>query len=632
MPGPIPEQTIDDVRGRTDIIELIGEHVTLKKRGRDFWGCCPFHREKTPSFKVSSEYQSFHCFGCGKSGNAFSFLMEFENLDFPAAVRVLAERAGVVIPERSNEDREEASRRRSRQEQLLEILDSAARWYAQLLQSEDGAPARQYLESRGVPAEVIRDFGLGYARDAWDAVMQWASRRNYSAEMIEAAGLLSRNEEKDHCYDRFRGRLMFPIHDHLGRVVGFSGRTLNPEDKGAKYINTPEGELFHKSRLLYGLHRARRSFREHGFAMVCEGQLDVIACHRAGLTNAVAPQGTAFTDDQAHMLKRFAGHVSFAFDADSAGQKAAVRSIQVALQANLETSAVHIPEGEDPDSILRGQGGEALAALVQQRLEGFDYLLRVAQCEHPGNSPADTTAIVEDLLPALCALDNPVRQSAQISWLAEHLRVPEDAVKQAVDRRIRTNQKRQRRRDPDDAAAPADSPSPAMPHNRPQAPKGHAGAEVMLLDLALRHGPLAHWLAENLPPEKLSQTPVGKALNMVLAHTHQGEWTDAALHVSREQLLAENPDVGRALADTAFPEPPEGENPEREKNKHREMLRRAMTDAIRTIERAELRRQMTDLQQQISEQSDPEQRREFLQKYQELARKYAQPYPRDRTL
>lgn len=624
MPGPIPEQSIDDVRARTDIVELVGEHVTLKKRGRDFWGCCPFHREKTPSFKVSSEYQSFHCFGCGKSGNAFSFLMEFENLDFPAAVRVLAERVGIVIPERSNEDREEASRRRSRQEQLLEILDSAARWYAQLLQSEDGAPARQYLESRGVPGEVISDFGLGYARDAWDAVMQWASRRNYSAEMIEAAGLLSRNEEKDHCYDRFRGRLMFPIHDHLGRVVGFSGRTLNPEDKGAKYINTPEGELFHKSRLLYGLHRARRTFREHGFALVCEGQLDVIACHRAGLTNAVAPQGTAFTEDQAHMLKRFAAHVSFAFDADSAGQEAAVRSIQVALQANLETSAVHIPEGEDPDSILQAQGSEALAALVQQRLEGFDFLLQVARHEHPGNSPADTTAIVEDLLPALCALDNPVRQSAQISWLAKHIGVPEDAVRQAVDRRLRSNHKRQNRQAPPDA--PPTDPGPrTMPHSRPQPPTGHAGAEVMLLDLALRHGPVAHWLAENLPPEKLSQTPVGKALNVVLAHTHQGEWTDAAHHVSRDQHLAENPDVGRVLADTAFPEPPPGENPEREKTKHRDMLHRAMNDAVRALERADLRRQMTEIQQQLPEQSDPEQRQILLQKYQELARKYAHP-------
>lgn len=623
MPGPIPEQTIDDVRGRTDITELIGEHVTLKKRGRDFWGCCPFHREKTPSFKVSSEYQSFHCFGCGKSGNAFSFLMEFENLDFPAAVRVLAERAGVVIPERSNEDREEASRRRSRQEQLLEVLDSAARWYAQLLQGEDGAPARQYLESRGVPTEVISDFGLGYARDSWDAVKQWATRRNYSADMVEAAGLLSRNEEKDHCYDRFRARLMFPIHDHLGRVVGFSGRTLDPEDKSAKYINTPEGELFHKSRLLYGLHRARRTFREHGFALVCEGQLDVIACHRAGLTNAVAPQGTAFTDDQAHMLKRFASHVSFAFDADSAGQKAAVRSIQVALQAGLETSAVHIPEGEDPDSILRVQGAEALAALVQQRLEGFDFLLQVARQQHPGNSPADTTAIVEDLLPALCALDNPVRQSAQISWLAEHIRVPEDAVRQAVDRRLRANQKRRPRQGPGDSA-PADTTAQVMPHNRPQAPKGHAGAEVMLLDLALRHGPLAHWLAENLPPEKLSQTPVGKALNMVLAHTHQGEWTDAALHVSRDQHLAEDPDVGRVLADTAFPKPPDGEHEQQNNEKHREMLNRAMTDAIRAIERADLRRQMTDIQQQLPEQSDPEQRQSLLLQYQDLARKYAQ--------
>lgn len=623
MPGHIPEETIDQIRQRADIVDVIGEHAALKKKGRDFWGRCPFHDEKTPSFKVSPEYQSFYCFGCQKSGNVFTFLMEYENLDFPAAARVLAERTGVVIPEQTPGDREAATQRRSRQEQLLEVLDSAARWYANILKSSDGTVARQYLESRGLPQQAVEDFGLGYALDAWDAVKQWGQRRNYTDDMLQAAGLLQHNEEKNRSYDRFRARLMFPIHDHLGRVVGFSGRILQSDDQSAKYVNTSETELFQKSRLLYGLHRARRSFREHGYALVCEGQLDVIACHRAGLTNAVAPQGTAFTDEQAHMLKRFAKHVAFAFDADKAGQKAAVRSVQVALQIGLETSAIQIPEGQDPDSILSEQGADALKDLAERRIDGFEFLLLTARAAHPGGTPADTTAIVDDLLPPLCSLDNPVRLSAQTAWLAEQLQVPEAAVSQAVEQRRRAEEKRSQRRTPQQAGTPPKRAS-TVPYNRRKTPVARAGAEAVLLDLALRHGPIAHALAEDLPAEDLSDTPVGRALNIVLAHTQQGEWSDAALHLSSAQDLAEDTDVGRVLADSAF-QPPAPDAAERDREKFHELIERAKADALRALQRARLRERMQEIQQAATAAETPESRLELLQEYQSLARQCATP-------
>mgnify|MGYP006275194485 CR=1 FL=1 len=624
MPGPIPEQTIEEVRNRTDIVEIVGESVQLKKRGHEYWACCPFHKEKTPSFKVSPDHQSYHCFGCGTSGNVFTFLMAFENLDFPAAVRLLAQRANVIIPESNPGDQRKAAERRSRQETLNDILEGVARWYASLLNSEVGEPARQYLTDRGIPPAVAADFGLGYSKDEWNAAIEWGERRNYSVELLEAAGLVAHNEERDRRYDRFRGRLMFPIRDHLGRLVGFSARTLDPEAKTAKYVNSPETEVFRKSCLLYGLDRARRQFREHGHALVCEGQLDVIACHRAGLDHAVAPQGTAFTAEQARLLKRFCQNLVFAFDADEAGQKAAVRSVVVALEEGLDVAVAPMPQGEDPDSILRSRGPEALAATVENPLEGFEFLLHVARLQHPDDSPAGKTEIVDFLLPALYALQNPVRQSAQLSWLSEQLSVPESAVQQAFALHRQRVEKRSGASSGRTApSAPAPPSGATVPYQPTHATAGPAKAEAILLDLALRHGAIAHQLADDLPSDGLSNAPTGQALNIVLAHTQQGEWAHASHYLANDNELIENPDVGRVLASSAFRPPPGDDATAKQREEYREMLERAKNEALHALERARTQQRMHTLQTAIRNETETEVRTRLTQEYVELARTLA---------
>lgn len=624
MAGRIPEEIIDEVRRRSDIADVVGEHVQLKSRGREFWACCPFHKEKTPSFKVSSEYQSYHCFGCGESGNVFSFVEKLEGLDFPGAVRFLARRAGVVIPEPSEREAGEAKAKQSRQERLQGVLQNAAQWFASQLKSPEGAKAREYLASREIPDAVTAEFGLGYAGDGWDVVTRWGAKREYDQEILAAAGLLTKNEE-GHVYDRFRVRLMFPIHDHLGRVVGFSGRTLDPHAKTAKYINTPETDLFHKSRLLYGLHRARRAFRERGYVLLCEGQIDVIACHRAGLTNAVAPQGTAFTEEQARLLKRFAKQVRFAFDADAAGQKAAVRSVTIALEFGLTPTVVAIPEGEDPDSLLRTRGADTLTTLVEGAVDGFEFLLESARASHPGDTPQTKTEIVNDLLPPLAALgDDPVRQAAQSTWLAEQVAVPENAVRDALvryERKVaKQESRRTERREKPPVAGPAE-PSPMMPFNSPAAPLGNvARAESMLLDLALRHGPIAHQLVERLPPDALSQAAVGRALNLVLAHTQQGEWTEAPEYLAHEQDLVCDQTVGRVLAKSEFfPELPD-DAVESDKKKREAILEQATEDCLGALEEARAQHQIAEVAKQIRETTDQEALRALCADYQDLVR------------
>ncbi|HOG51364.1 MAG TPA: DNA primase, partial [Lentisphaeria bacterium] len=299
----IPEEFIEQLRQRTDIADVVGSFTQVKKRGSDHWACCPFHKEKTPSFKMDSQRQTFYCFGCKKSGNLFHFIQEMVNTDFVGAVHWLADRYGLTVPEtRRRGDGAASEQRRQWREQGQKLLNEAADWYHHLLKQPEAEKARAYLQSREIDSEAIEKFNLGYCLDSWDALCQWASSRGYSPELLEATGLVSKKEGSTSFYDRFRDRLIFPIHDELSRVVGFSARILSPDAKAAKYVNSPESDFFQKSSVLYGLNHARTSLKTFGHALVCEGQLDVIACHRAGLSNAVAAQGTAFTENHARLL------------------------------------------------------------------------------------------------------------------------------------------------------------------------------------------------------------------------------------------------------------------------------------------------------------------------------------------
>src|SRR2546429_2207476 len=377
--GTIPSETIEQIAAANDIVEVIGSYFPLKRAGANFKALCPFHQEKTPSFMVSPSRQTFHCFGCGAGGSVFRFVMEYEHVDFPAAVRKLAARAGIAIVEKrgaSDEDRQHETRRK-----LLKLHAEAAEWFHEnLTKREIGEPARKYLKQRGITGEIAKRWQLGYAPDEWDAFGSWARGQGYDARELVGSGLVKTKDDDQTSnlnprtsYDRFRGRVIFPICNDVGEVIAFSGRLLKDQEGAAKYLNSPETPLFRKGSVLFGLHKTKRALIEANCAIVCEGQLDLISLFEAGITNVVAPQGTAFTENQARVLKRFVNEVVLCFDADAAGQKAAERSLDALLQNDLIVRVAEIPAGEDPDSLVRREGKEAFESRVAGARDFFDY-------------------------------------------------------------------------------------------------------------------------------------------------------------------------------------------------------------------------------------------------------------------
>ena len=294
MPGSFSHDTLERIRAASDIVEIIGSYLPLKRAGANFVALCPFHKEKTPSFNVNPHRQIFHCFGCHKGGDVFTFVREYENIGFMDAVRRLADRAKIPLEFETSPGEQQS---RHLKDQLLQIHEQIAqRWQNALLNDAAGQIARDYLAKRGVWPEAVKLFRLGCAPDLWDDTVNWAKSKDHELGLVEKAGLVLRKEGSDHYYDRFRGRLMFPICDEQGRVVGFSGRVLSGDEKTAKYVNSPETPIFTKSKVFFGLDKSKRAILDAGFAVVCEGQLDLIACYMAGIQNIVAPQGTAFTD------------------------------------------------------------------------------------------------------------------------------------------------------------------------------------------------------------------------------------------------------------------------------------------------------------------------------------------------
>jgi DNA primase len=406
--GTIPSQTIEQIAAANDIVEVIGTYFPLKRAGSTFKAICPFHQEKTPSFTVSPSRQTFHCFGCGAGGSVFRFVMDYEHLEFPAAVKKLAARVGIPVIEERGSSPAEEDRQHEARRALLQLHAEAAEWFHEnLVKKKVGEPARGYLKGRGIDKRIAKDWQIGFAPESWDAFLSWALERGYQQRLLLESGLIARREEgasDSKGYDRFRNRIMFPIHNDVGEVIAFSGRILDKEAEAAKYVNSPETPLFRKGRVLFGLHKTKRALIEENCAIVCEGQLDLITVFEAGITNVVAPQGTAFTEQQARILKRFVSEVVLCFDSDPAGQKAgerslatfvesfglqssklqnrgegargrgpAERSLDSFLQHDLVVRVAVMPPGEDPDSIIRKQGADAFKQRIAEAPNFFDY-------------------------------------------------------------------------------------------------------------------------------------------------------------------------------------------------------------------------------------------------------------------
>ncbi len=413
MSGRIPEAFLEDLLERTDIVQVIERRVELKRAGSEFQARCPFHEEKTPSFTVSPRKQFYHCFGCGAHGSAIGFLMNYEGLEFLDAVEELSKQAGMQVP------RTETRQARPRAG-LYEIMESAASFFQARLREHQ--PAIDYLKSRGLSGEICRDFGIGYAPDSWDALQKHLGTDEERMKLVTRAGLLSQGKGK--AYDKFRDRIMFPIHDRRGRVIAFGGRAMGED--GPKYLNSPETELFHKSRELYGLYLARQRVGRLDSVIVVEGYTDVVALAQYGMRNAVATLGTATTPEHAGTLFRASDTVVYCFDGDEAGRKAAWRALQATLprlRDGLQARFLFLPEGEDPDSLVREQGAEAFQALLDAAQPLSDFFFDRLTADVDMSSIDGRARLVQQALPLLETLPEGVfrdMMTERLETLAQH--------------------------------------------------------------------------------------------------------------------------------------------------------------------------------------------------------------------
>ncbi|MBV9732918.1 MAG: DNA primase [Verrucomicrobia bacterium] len=431
MPRISPE-TIEQVAAALNIVDVIGSYFPLKRAGVEFRALCPFHQEKTPSFYVNPDKQTFYCFGCGRGGSVFQFVQEYEHIDFPEAVRRLAHRAAIPIieAEPSPEEQEKQNQRK----RLLRLHFEAADWFHRnLLRTKAGEIARDYMRGRQLNIEIARQWRIGYAPSSWTAFRTWAVQAGFSKEELVVSGLVKLRDEgnpRSDVYDRFRDRLMFPITNELGEVVAFSGRVLQPKAPGGKYINSPESPLFSKGNLLFGLEKSKRGIAQSRQAVVLEGQVDLIVAFAAGIDNVVAPLGTALTERHASLLKRFATEVILFFDADAAGERAGERAIEVLYAAGLQVRLGRLPAGEDPDSLIRKEGAEQFRLRIGQAKDFLEHELERSATRD--QSVAQRVESAHRIARFIGLISEPVLRDTIISRVMARLSLSREAVEQAI--------------------------------------------------------------------------------------------------------------------------------------------------------------------------------------------------------
>jgi DNA primase len=467
----IPDDMVEEVRSRADIVEVIGEFVPLKKAGREYKANCPFHEERTPSFYVVPDKGFYKCFGCGKSGDVFSFVMERQGMDFVEAVKHVASRTGVEVRE-VGRGREEEDPHRA----LHEINAFARDWFrAQLVDPTVGAKARAYLEARGVGPDVAERFGLGWAPDEWRALRDACAAHGFDEDVMLEVGLLGKSERSNEPYDRFRGRVVFPIESLSGKVIAFGGRIIGRDSKEApKYLNSPETPVFQKGHHLYGLSWARHAIRRDEKALLVEGYMDVVSLAAHGFENVVAPLGTALTQEQAKLLGRYCTRVLVLFDSDAAGLKATFRAGDILLEEGLHPAVVTLPPGEDPDTLVRGQGAEALRRHIDDALDVLDRKLQILDAKGYFSSIERTRSALDRLLPTIRAAADSALRDIYVDRVAERTGVRRETIEAEIQRAARQRPGRE--------APPAPHQAPAA--RRPGIPK--LGAERQLLLMMVR--------------------------------------------------------------------------------------------------------------------------------------------------
>jgi DNA primase len=526
--SPMDSEVIREVRERNDIVEVISSYITLKRVGKNYVALCPFHQEKTPSFTVSPDKQLWHCFGCKLGGDVIGFVQRIENISFGEALRKLAERVGIRI--HGERSKEEALRSR-----LIEINQLAMHFYERMLWSSAGEVARSYLKARGVSWEIARKFHLGYAPAEWEALSHYLREHSVSPEEAVSAGLLVKTETGDKYYDRFRDRLMFPIMSRSGEVIGFGGRALS--DNTAKYINTPETPIFQKRNVLYALHIASTAIRESGSAIVVEGYMDAIALHQFGFANTVATMGTALTPQMLSQLRRYAQTIYLAFDADSAGMNAMLRSSLLFRQEGIKVKVVALPKGIDPDECVRKHGVDAFRSLLERSLEMLDYKVECFLSSPDGGKPSSNA--LRQLTALLMELDDPLERERVMQRVARHWaegdggRVIQfvEAIRSALKR---AEAMRQTARGETYGTGDIVEQT-IIDHTKSHLPKGVEQAERELIAAMLQDESVARMVLKQLPPQEFI-TELGRQIaSIVTVCIENNEFHNISHYISELQ-------------------------------------------------------------------------------------------------
>ena len=509
----IPDEKIEEIRVAADIVDVVSDYVRLKKSGSGYKGLCPFHEEDTPSFHVEPDQNLFYCFGCSKGGDVFTFLQEMEGMSFVESARLLADQAGIPLPEDAS-DAEQASE----VEAIYHALRFAGRFfYRQLTQTNRGQRALDYLHDRGFTNATIKQFGLGYAPDAWDALLTAAEDEQIDPEVLEQAGLVIERNDGSGYYDRYRNRIIFPIFSHVGKVLGFGGRILNDDADQPKYINSPDTRVYDKSKALYGLRQAKQAIRKEEEALVVEGYTDVIALHQAGIEHAVASSGTALTEAQVKKLGRYADRLLLLYDADEAGDRAAGRAIDLVLQQELGAYVVTLPEGEDPDSYVQARGADAFREYLDD--EQLDMpAFKLEQAERAGllDTPEGQAKTMHAVVESIAQIPDTLMQETYLRRASEVLGVPDIRLYEVLEKqRTETQRKRANRarrderrqaqeaearetedREPDEEPAAEDTPALPLPEER------------ILLRLMLEHRtPMVEFILGNMALDEFTGGP-----------------------------------------------------------------------------------------------------------------------------
>jgi DNA primase len=512
----LPRGFVDDVKTQADIVRVVSDYLSLKKRGANYVACCPFHSEKTPSFNVSPARGTYHCFGCGVGGGIFDFVMRIEGCEFPEAVRIVANKSGIAIPTvEETDDYKKSARDR---DTILRLNEWAAEFFEiQLNESEAGAQAREYVAARGINADTAKLFRVGYAPDSWDALIENLKSRGATTDDIHTSGLAVLKDTGG-LYDRFRGRLMFPISDSQGRVIAFGGRVMGEGEP--KYLNSPETALYTKGRNLFGLAHSKSEIRNAGFAILVEGYLDCIIPFQEGITNIVASLGTALTDGQVRLLRRYMEQPQIVvnFDPDSAGQAATMRSIDVLLAEGFKVNILRVPTDQDPDAFVRAHGADRFRELLKTTQPYIEYIVDNAIADHDTSRPTGKVAAVNAILPHLARMRDKVARADYADQIADRLKIDSRVIREEM-KRTATN-----RRD-------------SLDKTRIRSAEDVTKAETQLLELMLAHEEVRRAMASNLTEDDYLELATGAIFTAVIEIDHSGRNPD--FDTLAERLAAE---------------------------------------------------------------------------------------------